>query len=430
MVGIIVVVLSGLVSAFLPEGILPEFVREPFHAGGLGMRLILFSLIVSLWLMIDRAVALMRASFDTRTFTESVRAALQQGNVQGALAMCQQADRPLSRIIAAGLAKSDQGEHEVQAGMDEAAYGELPQLEKRTGFLALMGNVATLMGLFGTIIGLIHSFGVVGQSQDVSDKATKLAAGISEAMNCTAFGLFTGIVALVAFSILNGKTQRLIDQINHLSLRVYRSWKTARGAENTSAKPVGAPHAHLQSTGLLKHGAGGHGGKKSTFANLQLTPLIDMFIVMVIFLLMSFSASGAITAVQRDVKLPFAEKVAKLQRALVLAISYPEGDPTGGVVTLEGSEVSTAKDLLDDSGPDWKISKLTEQLQIHKNNWKVTHPNESFPGELIMLVDQNVNFKIIKKVMYSAGVAGYTNLLFAVTKKASSEGGGGGGGGH
>ena len=126
----------------------------------------------------------------------------------------------------------------------------------------------------------------------------------------------------------------------------------------------------------------------------------------------------------------YVSMVAKLQRALVLAISYPEGDPTGGVVTLEGSEVSTAKDLLDDSGPDWKISKLTEQLQIHKNNWKVTHPNESFPGELIMLVDQNVNFKIIKKVMYSAGVAGYTNLLFAVTKKASSEGGGGGGGGH
>ena len=420
MVGLIVVILSAVVSAVVQPSWLPELVAQPFHEGGWGMRLILFSLIVSLWLTIDRIVALNKASLESHGFMNQLLGMLQGGNASQAVSFCQQTDKPLSRIIGDGLAKSGEGEERVLKAMDERAFAEFPQLEKRTGFLALMGNVATLMGLFGTIVGLIHSFGAVGAAKDVGDKATQLAAGISEAMNCTAFGLFTGIFALVAFSVLNGKTQRLLDEIEHLTLKAYRVWKTQRGAEPSAPKAIGSPHAHLMTHAGL-HPDSAHGGKKSTFASLQLTPLIDMFIVMVIFLLMSFSATGEIGASAKDIKLPFAEKVEEIKRALIIAVSYPEGDPNGGVVTLEGSEVATARDLLEDDSPDWKIAKLTEQLEVHKNNWKVTHPNENFPGEIIMQIDQNVDFKIIKKVMYSAGVAGYTNMLFAVTRKSEGE---------
>ena len=83
----------------------------------------------------------------------------------------------------------------MQQAMDEEALRELPQLEKRTGYLAMLGNLATLAGLLGTITGLIKSFaGVAGV--DPSMKATMLSKGISEAMNCTAFGLGTGILGL------------------------------------------------------------------------------------------------------------------------------------------------------------------------------------------------------------------------------------------
>jgi biopolymer transport protein ExbB/TolQ len=83
----------------------------------------------------------------------------------------------------------------------------------------MLGNVATLVGLLGTILGLIHSFaGVAGV--DPSMKATLLAKGISEAMNCTAFGLICAVPALLWFAILNGWTQHTLDDMNELSVQV------------------------------------------------------------------------------------------------------------------------------------------------------------------------------------------------------------------
>ncbi len=101
--------------------------------------------------------------------------------------------------------------------MDEEALRELPKLEKRTGYLAMLGNLATLAGLLGTITGLIKAFaGVAGV--DPSMKATMLSKGISEAMNCTAFGLFTGILGLATYAWLNGMTQTVLDGINQASV--------------------------------------------------------------------------------------------------------------------------------------------------------------------------------------------------------------------
>jgi biopolymer transport protein ExbB/TolQ len=108
---------------------------------------------------------------------------------------------------------------EVQAAMDEASLREVPRLEQRTAYLAMLANVSMLAGLLGTVSGLIACFEAVA-NVNPADKATILAAGISEAMNCTAFGLITAIPALVAFSILMGRTQHLINDINETSVSV------------------------------------------------------------------------------------------------------------------------------------------------------------------------------------------------------------------
>jgi biopolymer transport protein ExbB len=416
------VLLSIAIAALLPFAWLGGL-EQPFHEGGWGMRLILFAFLVSIWLIVDRVIKLAKVSFDINGFMQRLQGQLSAGDVAAAQAHCDQYKaKPLAKIIGAGLAHADQGAHKVQAAMDEVAYIEVPAIEKRTGYLALLGNVATLMGLFGTIIGLIHSFSAVSKS-NTGDNATLLAAGISEAMNCTAFGLLTGIMALLAFSVLNGRTQSVMESINLQTHRAFRLWRKAMQVKQPSepvfvTRPIDAPHPHLMAhTGLLKAKGGGT-SKKGVFANLQLTPLIDMFIVILIFLLMSFSASGEIVSANKDIKLPMAAQVEKLQRVPIISISYPKNDPAGGVVTLEGREVSTARELLEDSGPDWKIAKLTETLQKMKNSWKVTNPDKPWQGKLIIQADQNVDFKIIKKVMYSAGVAGYGNLLFAVRKAA------------
>jgi biopolymer transport protein ExbB len=115
--------------------------------------------------------------------------------------------------------KVNRPDAEVQSAMDEAALVELPKIEQRTPLLALFANLSMLSGLLGTVAGLIESFGAVANA-DAASKATMLAKGISEAMNCTAFGLIAAIIALIGFAIHNNKTQKLLDDINAATVQV------------------------------------------------------------------------------------------------------------------------------------------------------------------------------------------------------------------
>jgi biopolymer transport protein ExbB/TolQ len=160
-----------------------------------------------------------KASIEKDAFIQAMRKYILAGNVGKALALCSQTPTPLANIIKAGLVKVNKSDAEVQAAMDEASLREMPRIEQRTAYLAMLANVAMLAGLLGTISGLITCFGAVATA-DPSEKATLLAQGISEAMNCTAFGLLTAIPGLLFFGILQGKTQRLSDDINEASVSV------------------------------------------------------------------------------------------------------------------------------------------------------------------------------------------------------------------
>jgi len=112
------------------------------------------------------------------------------------------------------------GEEELQARMDEKLAQEIGSLDKRTGFLAMFGNVATLLGLLGTISGMIRSFAAVATANP-ADRATMLSGGISEAMNCTAFGLIVAIPALVAYAVYQNRTDKLVARLTEGTTQIY-----------------------------------------------------------------------------------------------------------------------------------------------------------------------------------------------------------------
>src|SRR5262245_3245600 len=194
---------------------------EHFKEGGWGMWPILLWSIITIGIIVERSLYLFGSSINKDVFLATMQKCILAGDVAKAVKMCSAANAPLARIIQSGLVKVNRPDEEVQAAMDEAALREMPKINKRTGYLALFANLAMLSGLFGTITGLFKAFGAVGrESVDSRQKARMLAEGITEAMNCTAFGLLSAIVALCGFAFLNGKTQQLEDDVNEASVQV------------------------------------------------------------------------------------------------------------------------------------------------------------------------------------------------------------------
>ncbi len=196
-----------------------------FEHGGFWMWPILLIQLASIAIMIERGYALFVRRKMTQTalavgFEESIR----RGEMDAVVTKAQslQATNPVARAIAAGAvaAKNMGGKEEIQSKMDEVLLEENSQLDRRTGFLSMLGNVATLTGLLGTITGMIKSFAAVAYANP-AEKASLLAAGIAEAMNATAYGLIAAIPALVAYGVLQNRSNRLAEDLNQGGLKVF-----------------------------------------------------------------------------------------------------------------------------------------------------------------------------------------------------------------
>lgn len=187
---------------------------DRFKLGGVFMYPILFVGLISLFIVLDRIVALfINTRFDKTQILSEVRNAIYSGRL---VVMGQTV---IHQIIQSGFQAFERShkDSEVQLAIDAAASKFFPKVEKRTGYLSMLANIATLLGLLGTISGLIVSFAGASKA-DANDKATMLASGISEAMNCTAFGLCVAIPTLLAYAFLQGRTQKIIDDINEVVL--------------------------------------------------------------------------------------------------------------------------------------------------------------------------------------------------------------------
>jgi biopolymer transport protein ExbD len=156
-------------------------------------------------------------------------------------------------------------------------------------------------------------------------------------------------------------------------------------------------------------------GHKSTNADLNVIPMVDMMTILVIFLLQQFSSTGEVLYMQKDIKLPDAQHGQMIEIAPVVAIS-------GQQVVVTGVKVADISDLDRDSGY-LNIPALEERLRDEKKRWDFIHksdPSSKWDGLVNIQADKAVPFRIVKRVMYSCGVAGYFNMNFAAFDAGSA----------
>lgn len=196
-----------------------NWIVQSFIDGGVPM---IFIAIVGVFVfvqIITRFVNMGRMSIDKDDFNKNVFGMVLSGNIQQALAYCNSKPAPLTNVLKAGLdqVRNRRPDEEIQVAMDSAVLRETPKIEGYTGFLAVNANVATLIGLLGTIVGLIRSFGSIAAA-DPAEKANMLSKGISEALNCTAAGLVVAIPALIAFGYFQIRVARMQNDMVESSM--------------------------------------------------------------------------------------------------------------------------------------------------------------------------------------------------------------------
>lgn len=199
-----------------------------FVAGGSWMWAILLTLILAMAIIIERFIVLnFKNRIDSTAFVNKILELIQRGNIANAMELCSMSQAALPRITRAGLEEFMKNPGDVQHAMEVAAMSEIPKIEKRTSYLSLLANIATLLGLLGTIFGLIDSFAAVTNA-DASQKAALLASGIAVAMNTTAFGLIVAIPTLIFYSMLNERISSITDEINENAARIFQRLSRSR----------------------------------------------------------------------------------------------------------------------------------------------------------------------------------------------------------
>lgn len=151
-------------------------------------------------------------------FYHRIRELVMADKVQDAISLCDQyPEKPAAQVVKEGLLRAHLPEQMVNDGLNIVVGEWIENVSKRTAFLSMIANVATLLGLFGTIAGLIKSFEAVGGANP-QDKSRLLAEGISVAMNATMLGLGVAIPAMVAFSFIMNRTNRMVSELDQCSL--------------------------------------------------------------------------------------------------------------------------------------------------------------------------------------------------------------------
>lgn len=195
-----------------------------FQAGGLFMYPILIVFALGLAIAIERYLRLSMVRKANRDMWEKLHPVLSEGDFDTAREMTAEDHSTIAQLLNTGLELQGavRRRDDIEIAMEESMMEIIPQLEKRTPYIALFSNIATLLGLLGTIMGLIQAFTAVANANP-AEKADLLSASISVAMNTTAFGLMAGIPLLITYVFLTSKTGEIVDSLEMASVKTLSS---------------------------------------------------------------------------------------------------------------------------------------------------------------------------------------------------------------
>ncbi|TXD35366.1 MotA/TolQ/ExbB proton channel family protein [Lujinxingia vulgaris] len=196
-------------------------IAEAFRDGGIWMYSILLVSVVALGVTLERFFFLFfKYNMNAQAFMAQIQKLVMADNVDRAIKLCNAApSRVVPHVIKAGLTRANKGEVEIQNAMEEATLEIVPKVQKRTQALLTIANVATLMGLLGTIVGLIEAFEAL-ETATPENRQRMLSRGIAMAMNTTAFGLIVAIPTMVAHLLLSGVTKKILDDVDMYSVKL------------------------------------------------------------------------------------------------------------------------------------------------------------------------------------------------------------------
>ncbi|HTL13367.1 MAG TPA: MotA/TolQ/ExbB proton channel family protein [Bdellovibrionota bacterium] len=202
----------------------PSFIQElirAFQDGGPWMVAIALALAFSITLCLERFVRLyFQYNVDGPSFMFEIQKYILANDLDGAIRICNGAgNAALPRVVKAGLQRASRTDDQIQNAIDAVSLEMIPKLERRLPYLSMIANVATLLGLLGTITGLIRSFNALAEA-DPAQRQAILSAGIAMAMNATAFGLITAIFTMVSYTVLTAKANRILEEIDEFGVKL------------------------------------------------------------------------------------------------------------------------------------------------------------------------------------------------------------------
>jgi len=191
-----------------------------FVTGGPFMYPILIVFAVGTAIAIERYITLTAVTNQNQSSWSKLQPALVKGDFEKAREMTSKDESTVSQLLGMGLARQGavRRREDIEIAMEESMMEIIPQLEKRTPYVALASSIATLLGLLGTIMGLIQAFTAVANANP-AEKADLLSASISVAMNTTAFGLMVAIPLLITHTVLTAKTGAIVDSLEMASVK-------------------------------------------------------------------------------------------------------------------------------------------------------------------------------------------------------------------